>query len=274
MTELSRLSIAIPHAREAAEMTTSATTPPPRAGRFTTRSPVRLHGDIANYIGRAIVSGGYGPGDLLPGEIAFSGSEGVSRTAYREALRMLAAKGLVESRPKTGTRVCARERWNLLDPDLVRWFFEDGTPPGHILQDLFELRQIVEPAAAALAAERRSAADLAEIGDALDTMRTRTLVDPEGREGDRRFHAGILVATGNDVLISMASGVTAAVGWTTHYKFRTLPLPRDPIPEHQAVFDAIEAGDGEVAREAMRELVGHALLDTLHAMDFERPGLA
>jgi DNA-binding FadR family transcriptional regulator len=148
----------------------------------------------------------------------------------------------------------------------VRWFFEDGTPPRHILRDLFELRQIVEPAAAALAATRRSGADLAEIGGALRAMRTLTLAHPEGRDGDRRFHAGVLAATGNAVLISMSSGIMAAVGWTTHFKFRSRTMPRDPVPEHEAVLAAIEARAPAAARSAMEELVGHAFNDTLEAI--------
>ena len=87
----------------------------------------RIHGSIAHDLGVAIVTGRYQPGDVLFGEIEFSEQLKVSRGAYREATRMLAAKGLVESRPKTGTRVSPRSRWNLLDPDVLAWMFE-GEP--------------------------------------------------------------------------------------------------------------------------------------------------
>jgi len=232
---------------------------------YSTRSPARLHGDIANQIGKSIVARRFEPGDRLPGEIAFSEWAKVSRTAYREALRMLAAKGLVESRPKAGTRVAKHERWNFLDPDVVRWFFEDGEPQEYYLKGLFELRLIVEPGAAALAAERRSQADLTELSEALCRMREQTLEFAAGREADRRFHAGILKATGNEVLMSLASGVAAAVNWTTHYKFTMKRLPRDPIVEHEHVFDAIAAADPEAARLAMRFLVEQALQDIRNA---------
>ena len=119
----------------------------PRFGRLATPTGARrIHGSIAHELGVAIVTGGYSPGDVLPGEVEFSEQLKVSRSAYREAVRILAAKGLVESRPKAGTRVSDRARWNLLDPDVLAWTFEGEPGEGHI-RDLFELRRIVEPAA-------------------------------------------------------------------------------------------------------------------------------
>ena len=104
-----------------------------------------------------IVGGARKPGEVLGGEIEASAALGVSRTAYREAIRILSAKGLVESRPKAGTRVLPRRFWNVLDPDVLAWTFE-GEPDTEFILDLFELRAVVEPAASALAALRRSSA--------------------------------------------------------------------------------------------------------------------
>src|SRR3569832_901286 len=127
----------------------------------------RIHGSIAHELGVAIVTGRRLPGATLPGEVEFSEQLQVSRSAYREAVRILAAKGLGESRPKAGTRVSERSRWNLLDPDVLAWTFE-GEPSDEFIRDLFELRMIVEPAAAELAARRRDAGDLARMGHALE----------------------------------------------------------------------------------------------------------
>ena len=124
---------------------------PDNPGRSTGR---RLHGAIAHRLGSAILSGEYQPGDTLSSEVAFSEALQVSRSAYREAMQALAAKGLLESRPKTGTRVLPRTRWNLLDPDVLAWAFA-GEPDPQFVSSLFGLRGIVEPAAARLAAERR-----------------------------------------------------------------------------------------------------------------------
>lgn len=236
---------------------------PKKASRGTGR---RLHGAIAHKLGVAILSGEYAPGDILSGEVAFSEALDVSRSAYREAMQVLAAKGLVESRPKAGTRVLPRERWNLLDPDVLAWAFT-GEPDIHLVRSLFELRAIIEPAAARLAAERRDRADLKKMKEALALMRRHTLATEEGRVADRDFHRAILHATRNDALITLSSSVGAAVSWTTKFKQRARALPRNPIPDHVRVYDAIAAGDGEAASGAMRVLVELALQDTRNSMD-------
>jgi DNA-binding FadR family transcriptional regulator len=230
----------------------------------------RIHGTIAHDLGVAIVSGSYRPGEILPTEIEFSERLKVSRSAYREAVRTLAAKGMVESRPKTGTRVAEQSRWNLLDPDVLAWFFEAEPSPG-LVNGLFELRLIVEPAAAALAAERRDTQQLTRMREALMRMERHTVTTPEGRDADREFHAIILEATGNPPLICLASTIGAGVHWTTVYKARKDELPRDPMPEHWKVFDAIAAGGPEDAKAAMETLVRAALRDTSRALKRPTP---
>ena len=229
-------------------------------------SPLRIHGTIARDLGIAIVSGRYRPGDVLSGEIAFSEQLRVSRTAYREAIRMLAAKGLVESRPKAGTRVSERRRWNLLDPDVLAWMFA-AEPGEDFIRALFELRMIVEPAAAELAARRRDEEDLVRMGEALAEMARHGLGTADGRAADQQFHDAILTATRNAALLSLSSSIGAAVGWTTVFKQRERALPRDPLPEHRAVYDAIAAGDPAGAHGAMTELVRLALADTTLSLD-------
>ncbi|WP_052134977.1 FadR/GntR family transcriptional regulator [Sphingomonas sp. 37zxx] len=229
------------------------------------RKSLRIHGAIARDLGMSIVTGRYMPGEVLSGEVAASGELRVSRTAYREALRILAAKGLVESRPKTGTRVSLRAKWHLLDPDVLSWIF--GTEPEEsLLESLFELRLIVEPQAAALAAVRRTDAHLAQMLAALEGMAEHTLASEAGRLADQHFHAALLDASGNPFLASLASGVGAAVTWTTVFKQREMPLRRDPLPEHRRVYQAVAARDADEARRVMTELVDMAFLDTTIAM--------
>ncbi len=226
----------------------------------------RLHGAIAQKLGVAILSGQYAPGDKLSGEVAFSEELNVSRSAYREAVQVLTAKGLVESRPKAGTSVLPRNRWNLLDPDVLAWAFA-GEPDTQFVRDLFELREIVEPAAASLAAQRRSKEDLKSMKDSLALMRRHSLATEQGRAADRDFHNAILQATKNDALQVLGSSIGAAVNWTTQFKQRSRALPRNPIPDHVRVFDAISDGDPVAAAEAMRALVELALDDTREVMD-------
>ena len=226
---------------------------------------LRLHGSIARDIGVLIVSGRYRPGHVLDGEVEASEQRKVSRTAYREAVRILSAKGLVHSRPRVGTRVSPLEQWHLLDPDVLSWAFS-GEPEPEVLHGLFELRAIVEPAAARLAAERRTRDDLKVMKTALGVMRQKTLATEAGRAADRDFHDAILQATHNDALIVLSASIGAAVAWTTQFKQRARALPRNPIPDHVRVYDAIAAGDGEAASEAMRALIDLALDDTRSAM--------
>lgn len=237
--------------------------PPARNARGTGR---RLHGAIAHKLGAAIVSGEYAPGDRLEGEVAFSESLNVSRSAYREAVQVLAAKGLVESRPKAGTRVLPRTRWNLLDPDVLAWAFT-GKPDLDFIRNLFELRAIVEPAAARLAAQRRDREDLKVMKAALAAMRQHSLATEAGRAADRDFHNAILQATRNDAIVVLSASIGAAVSWTTQFKMRARLLPRNPIPDHVRVYDAIAAADPDAASDAMRNLVELALEDTRSAID-------
>ncbi len=226
----------------------------------------RLHGAIAHKLGTAILSGKYAPGEILSGEVAFAEELQVSRSAYREAIQVLSAKGLVASRPKAGTRVLPRDRWNLLDPEVLGWAFA-GEPDIEFVRSLFELRAIVEPAAARLAALRRDKGDLKSMKDALAAMRRHTLTTEAGRAADRDFHKAILQATRNDALLVLSASIGAAVNWTTQFKQRARALPRNPIPDHVRVYDAIAAGDAAAAAEAMNVLVDLALEDTRSSME-------
>lgn len=235
------------------------------------RRSLRLHGSIARDLGVLIVSGRYKPGDLLNGEIAASDRLQVSRGAYREAVRILAAKGLVESRPKVGTRVSQPERWHLLDPDVLSWIFE-FEPDERLLTDLFELRKIVEPEAAALAALRRTDEHVEAMASALEGMAKHTLAVEAGRLADQEFHAALLHASGNAFIVSLTSGVGAAISWTTVFKQRENPLSRDPVPDHTSVYEAVKAADPEAAHKAMANLVDLAFLDTTNSRRARKKG--
>lgn len=230
------------------------------ATRPEARRALRVHGTIAREIGLAIMSGQLRPGHVLAGEIEASTRRKVSRTAYREAIRILSAKGLIHSRPRTGTRVSRISDWHLLDPDVLAWMFS-GVPRPEVVHGVFELRTIVEPAAAALAATRRTQTHLVEMRRALDAMAAHTLHAPEGRAADAEFHAALLASTGNPFVISLTNGVTAAVNALTEFKQRLSKIERDPVPDHLRVYDAIAAKDAEAAREAMMKLIRLALLD-------------
>ena len=137
------------------------------------RSPDALirnvHSQVADRVGISIVRGDVGIGETLPSEMQICQMMDVSRTVVREAIRTLSGKGLVEARPKSGTRVRSPEQWNQLDPDVLRWRLET-TEMDSYLNKLFQLRCAVEPAAAALAATAAGEPDVARIRVGYDGM--------------------------------------------------------------------------------------------------------
>lgn len=221
---------------------------------------LRIPGTIARDLGVMIVSGMLRPGMVLEGEVEASDQRKVSRSAYREAVRILVAKGLVHSKPKAGTRVNDRTAWHLLDPDVLSWIFQIE-PDYTLVYSLFEMRNMVEPEAAALAAERRNPNQIKAMATALEVMGQYKTTTKEWRDADEQFHSALLEASGNAFLASMTSSINAAVSWSTIFKQRHEPLKRDPVPDHRRVFKAIEAGNSSAARKAMAQLVNLALID-------------
>jgi DNA-binding FadR family transcriptional regulator len=211
-----------------------------------------LHGQIVHDIGRRILSGEIRPGELLPTPLR------ASRTVLREAIKVLAAKGLVESRPKTGTRVRPPDSWNLLDPDVLAWQ-QEGMPQPAFLRKLTEVRFIVETAAAELAAQRARAPQLALLNAAFRDMRAALARKPADYEAfdqaDIRFHRAILQACDNDVLEKMSSMVYSALLVSFHATSRLTGRARASLPRHRAILDAIRARQPRRAGAAMRRLV-------------------
>ena len=230
------------------------------AGKASRVGGLRIHQALARKLGIAILSGEYHPGEGFGGEIGQSEALGVSRTAYREAMRILTAKGLLESRPKAGTHVTPRRQWNLLDPDVLEWMFS-GTPDKRFIRDLFELRGVIEPAAAAFAAVRHDEGHLERMDAGLEGMRRHGLATAEGQAADQEFHTALLDATHNEALTSLTMSVAAAVRWTTRFKQIKRKYPRDPLPEHIALREAIAARSPKRAEAAMHELLRLALAD-------------
>lgn len=225
----------------------------------------RLRGAVAEFLGAAIVSGQIAPGERLEGEVANAEALNVSRSAYREAIQVLSAKGLVVSKPKDGTRVLPRQNWNMLDPMVLGWAFNDE-PDMDFVRDLFELRSVVEPAVARLAALRRSAEHVSAMREDLKVMLKEGLIEEKGRAADRRFHETMLKASDNEAMMALSASIGAAVSFTTLFKSRKRGIARDPVPDHKRVLDAIEARDPSAAEAAMRDLLDLALEDTRAVM--------
>jgi len=219
-----------------------------------TYSRRRLHGRVVYELGGRILRGDWPPGATLPTEAELGGELGVSRSALREAIKTLAAKGLVETRPKIGTRVRPRELWHMLDPDVLAW--RAAAPDiRHLARELLCVRRIVEPEAAAIAAVRATPADLAAIDAAWQAM-VAAGADPEATVGpDVRLHLAILQATHNDFLISLGALTETAMVASIELSSSHPNAPESTLPAHAAVVDAIRGHRPEAARAAMAYLL-------------------
>jgi DNA-binding FadR family transcriptional regulator len=211
----------------------------------------RLHAHVVDDIVGSIVAGDLVPGALLPSEPEMSVKFGVSRTVIREALRILGAKGLIDVRHGSGTRVTPPEQWDPLDASILAVRRERGQL-GAVLSDLIEARGIIECEIAALAAVRHDASDRARIEALLATMRTALDRPGDFIEADAGFHDTLVAASGNRVLMRMMEPVYELVHFGQSLT-NTIPgtLAR-ALRDHEAIADAVFARDTERAREAMR----------------------
>lgn len=217
-----------------------------------------VHGQIVQLMARRILSGEVGEGQTI--DVALLQRElGVSLTAVREALKVLTAKGLVDARQKRGTFVRPRSDWHLLDRDVIRWQFGDKDVDPRLLEELHEVRGIIEPAAARFAAERASAEDLDRLETALTAMAGAT--HPlEAVTADLDFHRSLLAATNNELLTKME--VFMETGLADRDRLVHLAKPSDdPVPSHRKVVERIRARDPRGAERAMQRLLDKARKD-------------
>ncbi len=224
----------------------------------------RLHGSLAHRIAGDIIKGATPSGSLLPREESASEAFGVSRSAYREAIRTLAAKGMVSALPKVGTRVAPRSGWHILDPDVLEWHF-DLAADETFIRDLFELRKIVEPSAAALAALRRNDAQLSELADALSGMARANPRTGAWLNAIVAFHHELLIAGRNEALSSLWPAIQTTLRWSIRLQMMlpTLSLAHDPVADHARVFEKVASQSAEGALTETALLVEAALADTL-----------
>jgi len=234
-----------------------------------------FHGHTLDALGQAIVSGQHAVGSVLPPEPQLCESYGVSRTVVREVVKSLVAKGLLRTGPKVGTRVQPSEQWNWFDPSVVAWQTQVGlTRP--FLRDLMELRRVVEPAAARLAAERASAGDIAALESALAGMQ-QAIDDGGDYVGhDLQFHQGLLRAGHNRMLAQMGHGLAALLRTSFELSTKRPHGARASMPLHREVLDAVIAQDPTRAERACLALIDSAARDVEQVLTSRRrlPSLA
>ncbi len=203
----------------------------------------RLYQWVEEAIGEAIVKGELQPGEILPNESDLCERYNVSRGVIREATKVLIKKGLVVSRPKTGTRVLERSHWNLLDAEVLSWMVQSGQK-GQILKAVTETRCIIESEAAKLAAKRGTDAEISRIksayGELAETLADETLYQyDQYLERDLQFHMAILAAAHNELLTSIGTTMRDAISAARQMDRQELTVLRESLPLHQAVATAI-----------------------------------
>lgn len=219
------------------------------------------HGQTVDLLGEAIVSGRYPEGGAIPPEPVLGQELGVSRTVVREAIKALAAKGMVVTGPKVGSRVLPQQDWNWFDPDVITWKAKVGLTP-QFLRDLQDLRRMVEPAAVRLAAERATAQDLAELEDAYAGMAQAVAArSTDYTTHDLRFHHGLLRAAGNLMLAQMSKALNALLRTSFEISSTLHNGPALSLPRHRAVLDAVRARDPDEAERAVLALIDSARAD-------------
>lgn len=223
--------------------------PPPRL------HGTRVHASVANEIGFRIVRGDYQPGTILPNEAQWSDMFKVSRSVVREAIKMLMAKGLLASRPKIGSWVEPRERWNLLDRDVLGWYANSPNRDS-FLKTVQEFRYIIEPEATAMAAVRRSEEQMSVISEACRIMGTAHSLT-ERTDADARFHLEILRASGNDLLVPLGVLIESALLHLFVFVTREVNDLRYAQTLHEDIEKSIRLQRPDAARKAVRRLLAN-----------------
>jgi len=213
-----------------------------------------LHGRVAHLLATAILRGDYAPESILPREAELMDAFGVSRTVLREALRTLTSKGLIESRPRVGTRVRPRHAWNLLDADVLDWYSRVAEPMQFALK-LQEMREMIEPYAAGLAAASYSEKTFGALADAHAAMAAARNVD-EWVRADLQFHLSVLIACSNELLIPLGTLIERTLEAQLRLNAKRADVFNASLAEYTAVFEAIRERDAAAARDAMARLLG------------------
>ncbi len=222
-----------------------------------------LFKQVTDKIAISILSGDLEAGALVPTEPDPGSGIAPSRSVHREALKYLSAKGLIEAKQRSGTRVSPRSAWNLLDPDILRWALA-GRIDESFVKNLFELRLFIEPNAARLAAVRRTPAQLLQIRRALTGMESNKPYTDAIIQADLDYHSLILDAAGNPALTCLKSVIISTLLWSMR-----LQIDKDPalfsiaLADHRRVYRAIEEQNGDQAAAFMTSLVNDGLHDTL-----------
>ena len=206
------------------------------------------HALIVQQLGLKIVSGEIPENEKLPSEAELCEEYQVSRPVFREAIRVLNAKGLTYSRPRIGTVVRPKEEWYLLDPDVLFWLIQT-TPENEFFKTLSPVRRVLEPELAYIAASTATEDDIQNIKNAYEGMEKAKNVE-EFMQPDIQFHLAIAKATHNDLLAYMSKMLVLPLQQSIKVTSLRPNLQGHSLPRHKAILTAIENKDPLSARHA------------------------
>lgn len=229
------------------------------------------HDNIVGELGVGIVSGEFPSGTTLPPEAVLLERFGVSRSALREAIRVLSAKGLVVSRQRTGVVVRPPSQWHLLDPDVLAWLVA-SQPQAEFLRNLLDVRRVIEPGTAALAALAATPEELTGIRGAFERMEAAADSPADGLEPDVDFHRRIAEATHNPLLAHIGSMLSLALRESIQVSNQAPNTHVLSLPRHKAVLTALEHRDALAARQAVLVLLDMTTADLAQALHLDMSG--
>src|SRR4051812_48845168 len=224
-----------------------------------TRRAHSNHAEVARSIGIDIIAGRYAEGARLPGDVELTAIFRVSRPVLRESVKTLVAKGLLSTKARVGTVVRERADWNMFDADVLAWHLDAGIDT-RFLRDLAEIRLAVEPRAAALAAERRSDEDIAELKRSIARMRNEPSDAVGFADGDLSLHIAVATASGNPFMRSIGGVIEAALRASFVLSAPVEERERElVIVSHEQIVEAILNKDPEAASAAMTDVIFNGL---------------
>jgi len=222
---------------------------------------MNLTQQVINKLGFSIVNGTYGPHNPVPSEAILCQEFNVSRSAAREAVKSLAAKGLLSSRARQGIRVKPAQEWNLFDLDVLRWI-RDANPSLRLLKEFNELRVAIEPEAAMLAAQRQNPEKIAQIAAALERMKNAELGLDDALESDIAFHMSLFNASENRFLQQLGRIIDTTLRVSIRFTNEYTGVDSASYEDHKKIYDSIATGNAKSAFENAKDLI-NATLETI-----------
>lgn len=219
---------------------------------------MNLTQQVADTLGNAIINGQYGDHNPVPSEAVLCEQMNVSRSAAREAVKSLAAKGLLTSRARQGIRVLPETEWNLFDADVLRWI-RDSNPSLELLREFTELRVAVEPEAAMLATQRQNKEKIAKIGEALERMKRAETGLDDPLEADIAFHLSILDASDNRFFMQLGRIIDTTLRVSIRFTNMRTGVRAGSHGDHKKIYDAIVGNQPTLAADNASELMDGAL---------------